>query len=112
MNNLPLIEIQLCINDNADCCLEASYEVPECSGLEDDDLPFSLIVDSSTDDIVLTPLNKQPYNMMMFSMDAKLLSKAENEEGINRMPVREPGIYIVRVETERKVFYAKILYIQ
>ena len=107
-----LIEIQLCINDNADCCLEASYGVPECSGLEDDDLPFSLIVDSSTDDIVLTPLNKQPYNIMMFSMDAKLLSKAENEEGISRMPVREPGIYIIRVETERKVFYSKILYIQ
>ena len=49
---------------------------------------------------------------MMFSMDAKLLSKAENEEGISRMPVREPGIYIIRVETERKVFYSKILYIQ
>ena len=108
-----VIGIQLCVNDVPDCCLEAEFEVPDCTnGAQEDLPPYELIVDSSTDEIILTPLNNLPYNMMMFSMDAKLLQKSEEEEGITRMPVNEPGIYIVRVETERKVFYSKILYIQ
>jgi len=108
-----VIEIQLCVNDVPDCCLESEFEVPDCTdGAQDDTPPYSIVVDSDSDEIILTPLNKLPYNMMMFSMDAKLLQKSEEEEGITRMPVNEPGIYIVRVETERKVFYSKILYIQ
>ena len=113
-NNNTIVEyVELCVNDHPDCCYAEEFILEECPGIQDpNQQPYQLFYDNSNSNITLAIQDGMALNYSIYSRSGEKVRSKENVSGIDQLQIGFAGIYIIRIEANRNVFYHKILSIQ
>jgi hypothetical protein len=108
--------IEICDNDNPDCCAEHEFISPKCGFTSSEDRIKDLRIDyfpNPASDIIHIQLNGSGYtsNATIYNLNGlKILERTNIRPGLNSIDVSnlQAGVYFIRVETEGQTSTGRI----
>jgi len=84
----------------------------ECGGIQDDLPPYQLYNENGSSRISITTLPNIELNYQVYSSSGQLVNYKNKVTGTDQIEIGFKGIYFIRIEANRNVFYHKMLSIQ